>query len=105
MDSVNLNLVGQAMAFLMSLSAFVVMLKSLFGAGTKENAAKLGDHEHRLTTLENDVRHLPNKESVHQLQIDLTEMKGQIGIMAKSSEITERGMRRVEEYLFREANK
>ncbi len=74
-------------------------ITTFFTSGAKSNATKLSDHEHRISTLENDVRHLPSKESVHQLQIDLTEMKGQIGIMAKSSEVTERTTRRVEEFL------
>lgn len=68
-------------------------------SGAKRNATTLADHEHRIAKVENDIKHLPKKESVHQLQIDLTEMKGQIGIMAKSSETTERTTRRVEEFL------
>lgn len=74
-------------------------ITAFFTSGAKSNATQLSDHDHRISTLENDFRHLPNKESVHQLQIDLTDMKGQLGIMAKSSEVTERTTRRVEEFL------
>lgn len=68
-------------------------------SGAKSNAKTLADHEHRVSKLENDMLHMPNKESVHKLQLDLTELKGQIGVMARSSETTERTTRRVEEFL------
>lgn len=83
-------------ALMISVGSSVTMFLT---SGAKSNAAKLAEHDHRLGTLENDIRHMPSKESVHQLQIDLTEMKGQIGVMAKSSEVTERTTRRVEEFL------
>ncbi len=68
-------------------------------SGAKRNASTLADHEHRIAKVENDIQHLPNKEIVHQLQINLTEMRGQIDVMTKTSEATERTTRRVEEYL------
>lgn len=83
-------------ALLISIGTSITMFLT---SGAKSNAAKLAEHGHRLTQVENNVRHMPSKESVHQLQIDLTEMKGQIGVMAKSSEVTERTTRRVEDFL------
>lgn len=83
-------------ALLISIGSSVTMFLT---SGAKSNAAKLAEHDHRLGRLENDIAHMPSKESVHQLQLDLTELKGQIGIMAKSSEATERTARRVEEFL------
>ncbi len=83
-------------ALMISVGSSITMFLT---SGAKSNAAKLAEHEHRIAQLENDIRHMPSKESVHQLQIDLTEMKGQIGVMAKSSEVTERTTRRVEEFL------
>lgn len=83
-------------ALLISIGSSVTMFLT---SGAKNNATKLAEHDHRISRLENDIAHMPSKESVHQLQIDLTEMKGQIGVMAKSSEVTERTTRRVEEFL------
>nr|WP_278437065.1 DUF2730 family protein [Brucella anthropi] len=70
-------------------------------SGAKKNAATLDDHEHRISTIENDLKHLPSKESFYQLQIDMTELKGQIGTITKSSEATERTVRRVEDFLLK----
>lgn len=83
-------------ALLISIGTSITMF---FTSGAKSNATKLAEHDHRLTQVENNVRHMPSKESVHQLQIDLTEMKGAISVMAKSSEVTERTTRRVEDFL------
>jgi translation elongation factor P/translation initiation factor 5A len=87
----------------MSFAALAISLgttiTTFFTSGAKINAAKLADHEHRLSTLENDMKHMPDKDSVHKLQLDLTEMKGHLGVMAKSTEATERTTRRLEEYI------
>lgn len=79
---------------------------TMFTGGAKRNAVDIqkivGDlakHDRRIQTVEGELKHLPSKESVYQLQVALTEMKGQITSMAKSSEATERATRRVEEFL------
>lgn len=57
---------------------------------------KLGE---RTQTLESELKHMPSKDMVFKLQNDLTEMKGQVATMIKSSEATERATRRVEDFL------
>ncbi|MCR5939368.1 DUF2730 family protein [Ochrobactrum sp. XJ1] len=68
-------------------------------SGSKKNAVTLDEHEKRLSKVENELSHMPNAETVHQLQLTITEIKGQMGVMAKSAEATERTTRRVEEFL------
>ncbi|MDL2401268.1 DUF2730 family protein [Rhizobium mayense] len=92
-----------------SLLLWLTIISSLISIGTavwvglssgpKKIASRLDDHANRLATVENDLKHMPSQDTVHRLQLDLTEMKGQIGVMAKSSEVTERTTRRVEEFL------
>jgi uncharacterized protein HemX len=53
----------------------------------------------RTLALEKDFEHMPDREMVHKLQNDLTELKGQVTTMVKSSEATERAIRRVEDFL------
>lgn len=53
----------------------------------------------RTQSLEAEIKHMPSKEMVFKLQNDLTEMKGQVMTMVKSSEATERATRRVEDFL------
>lgn len=80
-------------------SSVVLFLKS----DAKKATETLGDHASRIQRLEDQIQHLPDKETVHKLQIDLTEMKGQMAAMVKSSEATERATRRVEDFLLKKA--
>lgn len=59
----------------------------------------------RVQTLENDFRHLPDKDIVHRLEISMKDMQVQMAGMAASSEATARTARRVEEFLLQQANK
>ena len=68
-------------------------------SGAKTTAVKVTDHEARLQKIESELPHLPNKENVHKQQLDISEMKGEIGIIKKSIESTERTTRRVEDFL------
>ncbi len=65
----------------------------------KTMLAAISELGKRTQTLENEFRHMPNKEMVYKLQNDLTEMKGQVTTMVKSSDATERAIRRVEDFL------
>ena len=99
LNSISLAELGQIITFLLSASAFAGVVTGWIGKGAKETAVKVADHEQRLSKVENDLSHMPNTETVHQLQIAISDMKGQMGILAKSSEATERTTRRVEEFL------
>ncbi len=37
---------------------------------------KLIEHDRRIQTVENEMRHLPNKDTVKQTPIDMTDLKG-----------------------------
>ncbi len=66
--------------------------------------AKLVEHDRRIQSVEGDMKHLPNKDTVNKLQVDMTDLKGQIALIAKSSDATERATRRVEEFLLKHGN-
>lgn len=90
----------------LSIIALLTQIKSVLSAGEKKLDERLGraektliDHDRRIQSVETEIRHLPDKESVHKLQVDLTEMKGQIATMVKSTESTERATHRLEQFL------
>lgn len=56
-------------------------------------------HDRRIQTIEDKLAFLPSKDEVHKMQIAMAEMKGSLGIVAKSQEATERTVRRIDEYL------
>lgn len=95
-------------AILISVGSSVTMFLT---SGARKNGEKIDaqdkkliEHDRRIQTVENEMRHLPNKDTVNKLQVDMTDLKGQISLIAKSSEATERATRRVEEFLLRHNN-
>jgi hypothetical protein len=65
---------------------------------------KLTEHDRRIQSLEDEIKHLPNKDAVHHLQIDLTELKGFVATLAESSKATASATKRVEEFLLNRPN-
>lgn len=78
-------------------SSIVLFLKS----DAKKAGEILASHASKIQKLEDEMRHMPDKETVHKLQLDMTEMKGQMNSIVKSSEATERATRRVEDFLMK----
>lgn len=92
----------------LSIIALGTQLKAIISSGERKLEervskveVKLIEHDRRVQAVENEMKHLPDRETVHKLQIDLTEMKGQMATMVKSSEATERATRRVEDFLLK----
>lgn len=88
--------------------ALLGIAKGYFSSGEKTLTinvkgaeTKLIEHDRRIQAIEGELKHLPNKDTVNKLQVDMTELKGDIALIAKSSEATERATRRVEEFLLR----
>lgn len=93
-------------ALMISIGTSVVLF---VGSGSKKNAedigkldAKVDDHADRLSSIETNMQHMPSKETVTKLQVDMAAMKGQIDSIAKTSEATERATRRVEDFLMKQ---
>lgn len=103
--------VSQYLGLALAIIALLGHAKGYFSSGEKTltnrvNKAedKLVEHDRRVQAVENELRHLPDKDTVNKLQVDMTDLKGQITIIARSSEATERATRRVEEFLLRHNN-
>ena len=100
--------ISQYLGLALAVIALLAHAKSFFSSGEKTLSArmdkaesKLIQDDRRIQAMENELRHLPDKDTVNKLQIDMTDLKGQIAIIAKSSDATERATRRVEEFLLR----
>lgn len=64
---------------------------------------KVTEHDRRIQAVEAEVKHLPDKDSVHRLEVALEQMNTKIASMAASAEATERTARRVEQFLMERA--
>lgn len=100
--------ISQYLSLALAVIALLAHAKGYFSSGEKTLSArmdkaesKLVQDDRRIQAMENELRHLPDKDTVNKLQIDMTDLKGQIALIAKSSDATERATRRVEEFLLR----
>ncbi|MDQ0454703.1 DUF2730 family protein [Rhizobium paknamense] len=59
------------------------------------------EHDRRVQAVEGELKHMPDKETVQKLQLDMAEMKAQLTAMVKATEATERATRRVEDFLLK----
>lgn len=100
--------ISQYLGLVLAVIAILGHAKGYFSSGEKTLTArvdkvetKLVEYDRRIQGVEGELKHLPDKDTVNKLQIDMTDLKGQIALIAKSSDATERATRRVEEFLLR----
>jgi uncharacterized coiled-coil protein SlyX len=79
--------IWQGLSAAASLGAVVLSLYTLLTARNRKDVADLHDtnrdHEKRLTELESTVEHLPDGDTVHELQLSMVEMKGQLAVIVE----------------------
>jgi hypothetical protein len=77
----------QMVTALASLLAVCLSLYTLVTARNRKDVTELIDarnnHETRLAKVEVEVSHLPGAQTVHELQLSMTEMKGQLAVIVE----------------------
>ncbi|MBB4302337.1 hypothetical protein GGD81_001364 [Rhodobium orientis] len=70
------------------------------------NAAELQKHSELLTettrrvdAIEGEMRHLPDKDTVHKMELAMAEIRGELGQMSASAQATQRTVQRIEAHL------
>ncbi|MEI9850651.1 MAG: DUF2730 family protein [Sphingomonas sp.] len=59
----------------------------------------------RLSVTEAVIKEMPDKESVHRLELKVSDLSGTLGIVGQKVESVDRTARRVEEFLLEQAKK
>lgn len=92
-----------AIALILSLGNTIM---GLLTSGSKENAKKLAtledvldDHTSRIQAVENEIKHLPDRAMVHEVQLTLKDIQIEMASIKAATEQSTRTSRRVEEYL------
>ena len=68
--------------------------------GQQRNHAKsVGELKDRVAKIEAEIAHLPNKDSVHQLELAITKIGGDISTMSEKFASVARTSTRIEQYL------
>lgn len=97
-------------------ASFAAVLISLGGvvyswltSGSKANSkrleeidSRLNQHAERMNNLEQEVKHLPDQNSVHELQVSLVSMSGDIKVMAQTTRSTSESVKRLEEWALKQ---
>lgn len=62
----------------------------------------LAEHDRRIQSVEAELKHLPDKDSVVELKISLTELKGNVNTLSESMGSIARTVHRIDDWLRQE---
>lgn len=86
--------------------SLINMLWTLINRGTKDISTKmqqyrtdLVDHDRRIQELESNMKHLPTKQEIVNLQLAVSKVEGHMGKMEVSVESMVHTVRRIDDYL------
>lgn len=65
----------------------------------ERHEAKLTEHDRRIQSLESELPHLPTREQVHSIEIDMGALKGDVQLIGQALATNTEIARRVENYL------
>jgi septal ring factor EnvC (AmiA/AmiB activator) len=95
-----------AVALIVSLSGVVY---AWLTSRSKDNTSRLNsvetdlvDHGTRIQSIENELKHMPSKDDVNELKLQMSEMDGSIGRMSENLRSVNKTVNRVEEYLLKD---
>lgn len=66
---------------------------------------RLSDHDNQITSIKNDLKHLPGTDDVTELKLGLVELKGTVGRLEENMGSTSRTVHRMEEFLMSNGSK
>jgi len=97
------------LAVLISIGSTVWLWLTAGSRSNTDELRKVGEaldgHDRRIQSVEQEIKHMPSRETVHKLELTMKDMQTQLAAMAASSEATERTARRVEQFLIDRANR
>ena len=85
--------------------SIVTAVNTFVNAGAKANGARLADHETRLKTLEGEMKHLPNRDQAHRVELAIEKLSGRIDVLAKEIEPVSAIADRWQELILEQAKK
>ncbi|MHC2481325.1 DUF2730 family protein [Rhizobium leguminosarum] len=83
--SFDLAVVTSVVALLLSSVNLFAAVKTMMSAGEKKldervtkAESKLVEHDRRIQTLENEVKHLPDRDTTHRIEMTMTQIMGRL---------------------------
>lgn len=95
----DLNLITPWLGAIALIISVGTSVTTFLTSGAKSNARQLLDHERRIQAIEGELKHLPDQQAVHRLELTLKDMQAEIIKIAASADQSARTSARVETYL------
>lgn len=76
-----------------------------FTSGAKQNEKKLIEHDRRIQAIEGELKHLPDREMTHRLELAVEKMSGRLDTMAETLKPIRATTERMNELLVQQATK
>lgn len=107
------------LALALATITFVGQIKSFFSSGEKQLAAdiakseteiagaveKLVEHDRRIQSIESDLKHLPDRDMAHRLEIGMEKVSGRLDTLDERLKPIDNLSRRLQEFLIEQAGK
>ncbi|WP_206782006.1 DUF2730 family protein [Mesorhizobium sp. DCY119] len=85
--------------------SIVGAVHSYLKSDSKKAEEKLADHDRRIQSLESDMKHLPDREQSHRMELAIERLSGRVDTLAKSIEPIAAISERWQELILEEAKK
>ena len=90
----------------LAIIALGTQVKTILGAGEKKlderltkAETKLIDHDRRIQSVEDELKHLPDKDTVTDIRLAMAELKGTVATLGESVGSISRTVHRIDDYL------
>lgn len=93
------------LSFIALLISVGTSITTLLTSGAKRNSTTLVDHERRLLAIENDMKHLPDRDSQHRMELALSDMNGKFSALEERLKPISLTAERLHELLMEQARK
>lgn len=97
---------------LISIITLLTLLKNILSSGEKklgedltEARKKLIEHDRRIQSIEGEIKHLPDRETTHRMELAMSEINGKLNVMAERLKPIEAIGERLQETLMEQARK
>ncbi|MDQ1196523.1 DUF2730 family protein [Agrobacterium sp. SORGH_AS 787] len=108
----DLSLLTALVALALSSLNLFVAVRNIMSEGEKKLAERMAkaettliNHDRRIQKLENDLTHMPDRETTHRLEITLERMLGRLDTMDEKLKPIASTNHRLQEYLLENADK
>ena len=98
-ETLDLSLILPWVGAFITIAGFVALLKQIFGSGEKANADRIGkvervlqeqidaqetkliEHDRRIQTVEGELKHVPDRDTAHRMELTIERMAGQLATL------------------------